>query len=181
MHILGISCFYHDAASALVSDGVLTAAVQEERFTGKKHDADFPINAIEFCLDKAGMAVDDLDAVVFYDKPFTKFDRILNGYLATAPKSYQAFRKAVPVWLREKLWLPHRIHKDLHFHGDILFVEHHLSHAAGTFFSSPLCWIFWAVTAISVFVILRGKRRNKNLSDPSTHLHISYRHRQHAD
>ncbi len=137
MHILGISCFYHDAASALVSDGVLTAAVQEERFTGKKHDADFPINAIEFCLDKAGMAVDDLDAVVFYDKPFTKFDRILNGYLATVPKSYQAFRKAVPLWLREKLWLPHRIHKDLHFHGDILFVEHHLSHAAGTFFSSP--------------------------------------------
>ncbi|MBN2227189.1 MAG: carbamoyltransferase [candidate division Zixibacteria bacterium] len=137
MHILGISCFYHDAASALVSDGILTAAAQEERFTGKKHDADFPSNAIRFCLEKGRVAADNLDAIVFYDKPFTKFDRILNGYLATVPRSYQAFRKAIPVWLREKLWLPHRIHKDLHFHGDILFVEHHLSHAAGTYFSSP--------------------------------------------
>jgi len=137
MQILGISCFYHDAAAALVTDGIISAAAQEERFTGRKHDADFPVNAINFCLEKGGLAIEDIDTIVFYDKPFTKFDRILNGYLATAPKSYQAFRKAVPVWLREKLWLPHRIHKELHFQGNILFVEHHLSHAAGAFFSSP--------------------------------------------
>ncbi|UCD16692.1 MAG: hypothetical protein JSV44_09555, partial [Candidatus Zixiibacteriota bacterium] len=137
MHILGISCYYHDAAAALVSNGVLCAAAQEERFTGKKHDPDFPANAIRFCLEKKNLAMQDIDVIAFYDKPFTKFDRILNGYLCTAPKSYRAFRTAVPVWLREKLWLPQTIRKEMNFGGKILFIEHHLSHAAGAYFSSP--------------------------------------------
>ncbi len=137
MNILGISCFYHDSAAALVTDGVPVAAAQEERFTGHKHDADFPVNAINFCLEKSGLTTDDIDAVFFYDKPFLKFDRILNGYLQTVPMSYRAFRTAVPVWLRQKLWTPHIIRSKLNYHGDIYFIEHHLSHAAGSYYSSP--------------------------------------------
>jgi len=137
MNILGISCFYHDAAAALVQDGYLTAAAQEERFTGIKHDADLPRKAVDFCLEKSGLAMSDIDYIVFYDKPFSKFDRILAGYLQTAPKSYPAFRMAMPVWLREKIWLPQIIRKKMGYDGKILFVEHHLSHAAGTYYSSP--------------------------------------------
>lgn len=137
MKILGISCFYHDAAAALVIDGNLTAAAQEERFTGIKHDAALPRKAIGFCLDKAGMAINDLDYIIFYDKPFTKFDRILRGYMQAVPRSYRAFRKAIPVWLREKLWLPQILKKELNYHGKTLYIEHHLSHAAGAYFSSP--------------------------------------------
>ncbi|UCD94242.1 MAG: carbamoyltransferase [Candidatus Zixiibacteriota bacterium] len=137
MNILGISCFYHDSAASLVRDGLLAAAVLEERFTGVKHDSDFPSNAVNFCLEKEGLRIDDIDYIVFYDKPFTKFDRILNSYLQTAPVSYPAFRKAIPVWLRQKLWLPQIIRKELGFQGELLFVEHHLSHAAGTYYCSP--------------------------------------------
>ncbi len=137
MNILGISCFYHDSAAVLVKDGLMTAAAQEERFTGIKHDSDFPENAIKFCLEKTDLNIDKIDAVVLYDKPFTKFDRILNSYLSTIPRSYAAFRKAIPVWLREKLWSPQIIRKDLNYEGKIYFIEHHLSHAAGTYFSSP--------------------------------------------
>lgn len=137
MNILGISCFYHDAAAALAIDGVPVAGAQEERFTGCKHDADFPIHAINFCLEKGGLKIEDIDAVFFYDKPFLKFDRILNGYLQTVPLSYPAFRLAIPVWLREKLWTPHVIKSKLHYHGDIYFIEHHLSHAAGSYYTSP--------------------------------------------
>ena len=137
MNILGLSCFYHDAAAAIVKDGRLTAAAQEERFTGIKHDADLPSQAAVFCLEKAKLSMDDIDYVVFYDKPFTKFDRILASYLKTVPLSYPVFRKAIPVWLREKLWLPQIIGKKLGYSGKILFLEHHLSHAAGAYYSSP--------------------------------------------
>lgn len=137
MNILGISCFYHDSAAALVTDGCLVAAAAEERFTGIKHDAEFPAAAIQYCLEKAGLSIAEIDRIVFYDKPFTKFDRILNSYLRTAPRSYAAFRKAIPVWLRQKLWLPQTIKKELGYDGPVLFIEHHLSHAAGTYFSSP--------------------------------------------
>lgn len=137
MKILGISCFYHDAAAALVIDGRLEAAALEERFTGIKHDADLPRHAIDFCLSKASLNITDLDFIVFYDKPFTKFDRILAGYIQTVPRSYLAFRKAVPVWLREKLWLPQILRKELGFNGKVLFTEHHLSHAAGAYYCSP--------------------------------------------
>jgi len=137
MKILGISCFYHDSAAALVVDGVLRAAAQEERFSGIKHDAGFPGQAIEFCLDKTGCGINDLDHIVFYDKPLTKFDRILSSYLATVPFSYNAFRTAMPAWLRRKLWLPQIIKKDLDYGGSVLFIDHHLSHAAGAFYSSP--------------------------------------------
>ncbi len=137
MHILGISCFYHDAAAALIKDGGVVAGAAEERFTGKKHDPDFPINAIRFCIEKTGIAVNDLDYIVFYDKPLVKFDRILSSYMQTAPRSYAAFRRAVPLWLREKLWIPQLIKKKLGYEGKILFTEHHFSHAAGTYLSSP--------------------------------------------
>nr|MBN2277789.1 carbamoyltransferase [candidate division Zixibacteria bacterium] len=137
MNVLGISCFYHDSAAALVKDGHLTAAALEERFTGIKHDAAFPINAIHFCLEKGQIDINGLDKVTFYDKPLIKFDRILNGYLQTVPFSYRAFRLAIPVWMREKLWLPIIIKKQLDYRGQVLFVEHHLSHAAGAYFGSP--------------------------------------------
>lgn len=137
MKILGISCFYHDAAAALVVDGVLKAAASEERFTRIKHDPEFPKNAANFCLNKAGIEVGELDYVVFYDKPFTKFDRILTGYMAQPLKSYKSFLLAAPNWLSRKLWTSQVIEKELGFKKDILFLTHHLSHAAGAFFGSP--------------------------------------------
>ncbi len=137
MNILGISCYYHDSAAALVKDGWLVAAAAEERFTGTKHDSGFPNGAVNFCLEKADLSIDEIDCIVFYDKPFTKFDRILNSYLQTAPISYAAFRKAMPVWLREKLWLPQTIRKKLNYEKDVFFIEHHLSHAAGAYYCSP--------------------------------------------
>ncbi len=137
MKILGISCFYHDAAAALVVDGVLKAAASEERFTRIKHDPEFPKHAADFCLNKAGIEVGELDYAVFYDKPFTKFDRILTGYMAQPLKSYKSFLLAAPIWLSRKLWTSQIIEKELGFKKDILFLKHHLSHAAGAFFGSP--------------------------------------------
>ncbi len=137
MNILGISCFYHDSAAALVQDGRIMAAAPEERFTGVKHDPAFSLNAARFCLNNAGLNIEDINHVVFYDKPFLKFDRIISGYLQTAPFSYAAFRKAIPLWLKEKIWLPQIIKKELGFTGEVLFLEHHLSHAAGVYYSSP--------------------------------------------
>ena len=104
MRILGISAFYHDSAAALVEDGTITAAAQEERFTRKKHDAGFPVHAIGFCLARAGVGLEDVDFVVFYDKPFLKFERLLETYLAFAPRGFQSFKMAIPIWLREKLF-----------------------------------------------------------------------------
>jgi carbamoyltransferase len=137
MNILGISCYYHDAAAALLRDGDLVAGAHEERFTRKRHDPDFPERAIQYCLSEAGLKVHDLDYVVFYDKPLVKFERILATYLATFPRSLPSFAKAIPVWMKEKLWVPQRIRKQLKYGGEILFAEHHQSHAASAFLPSP--------------------------------------------
>jgi carbamoyltransferase len=137
MNILGISCFYHDSAAALLRDGDLVAAAHEERFTRKRHDPDLPKHAIDYCLREARLEVSDLDYVVFYDKPMLKFERLLTTYLATFPKSLPSFSKAVPIWLKEKLWVPSQIRKALDYDGEILFAEHHQSHAASAFLPSP--------------------------------------------
>jgi carbamoyltransferase len=137
MNILGISCFYHDSAAALIKDGLMVAAAQEERFTRKKHDQDFPTNAIHYCLQEGGIQAQGLDYIGFYDKPFTKFERLLTTYVATFPKSLPSFLKAMPVWLKEKLWIPQKMREELGEAGKLLFVEHHLSHAASAFFVSP--------------------------------------------
>lgn len=143
MRVLGISAFYHDSAAALVVDGNIVAAAQEERFTRKKHDPGFPNQAISYCLHEAKLALADIDYVAFYDKPFLKFERLLETYLAFAPKGFASFRIAMPVWLREKLFQKGLIHKELKkidqsFNIDRLtFTEHHLSHAASAFFPSP--------------------------------------------
>lgn len=140
MRILGISAFYHDSAAALVRDGVIVAAAQEERFSRAKHDAAFPSQAIEYCLSKEGISLDEVDHVVFYDKPFLKFERLLETYLAFAPKGVRSFQKALPVWLREKLFQRTTLRRELsRFDAAprVLFTEHHLSHAASAFFPSP--------------------------------------------
>src|SRR5262245_48083991 len=137
-HVLGISCFYHDAAAALLRDGEIVAACQEERLSRKKHDSDFPSRAVKYVLREAGIAPEQLDAVGFYDKPLLKFERMLSTYIATFPRSFNSFRKAIPVWLHEKLWVPSIIRKELKpYKGPILFAEHHMSHAASCFFPSP--------------------------------------------
>ena len=138
-HILGISAFYHDSAAALISDGQIVAAAQEERFTRIKHDADFPMHAVEFCLKQAGITAGQLDAVVFYEKPLLKLERLLETYLAYAPKGLRQFMKAVPVWCNQKLFIPREIDKGLggHYSGPIYFTQHHESHAASAFFPSP--------------------------------------------
>ena len=144
MHILGISAFYHDSAAALVTDGRIVAAAQEERFTRKKHDASFPRQAVDFCLAEAGIKLEQVDHVAFYDKPFLKFERLLETYLAFAPRGFQSFRMAIPLWLREKLFLKDLLIKklkesapDFDWDKRLLFSEHHLSHAASAFFPSP--------------------------------------------
>lgn len=139
MNILGISAFYHDSAAALVRDGRIAAAAQEERFTRKKHDASFPEHAARFCLEFAGLTVAELDAVVFYEKPLLKAERLLETYLATAPRGLGSFLAAMPTWLREKADVGRLIRRHLGkgYHGPVLFPEHHESHAASAFFPSP--------------------------------------------
>jgi carbamoyltransferase len=144
MRILGISAFYHDSAAALVEDGRIVAAAQEERFTRKKHDSRFPAHAIEYCLKQAGVGLDAVDNVVFYDKPFLKFERLLETYLAFAPRGLQSFSMAIPVWLREKLFQKSLLKRELKRYAPdydwsrrLLFAEHHQSHAASAFFASP--------------------------------------------
>jgi len=143
MRILGISAFYHDSAAALVEDGRIVAAAQEERFTRKKHDASFPHHAIGYCLGAAGAKLSDIDHVAFYDKPFLKFERLLETYIALAPRGFRSFQMALPLWLKEKLFQKSLLRKKLaefdeDFASDrLLFAEHHLSHAASAFFPSP--------------------------------------------
>lgn len=137
MNILGISAFYHDSAACLVQDGDLRAAAQEERFTRKKHDHSFPTHAIQYCLEEAGISADKLDYVAFYDKPFIKFERILETYLTYAPRGIRSFIKAMPLWIKRKLWIKELILKDVGFEGKLLFPEHHESHAASAFLPSP--------------------------------------------
>jgi carbamoyltransferase len=138
MRILGISCYFHDAAAVLLQDGVLVAAAEEERFSRVKHDFAFPEQAIRFCLDRGGLAGADLDYVAFFEKPLIKFERILQTAMATAPRSHAVFRKAMTAWMLDKLWVKSRIRDSVGVEPQrILFVEHHASHAASTFFSSP--------------------------------------------
>ncbi len=137
MYILGISAFYHDSAACLLKDGEIIAAAQEERFSRKKHDAGFPGGAINFCLNYAGITAKELDIVAFYDKPFLKFERLLETYLTYAPAGLRSFIKAMPVWIKEKLWMKDYIQKELGYEGKIIFPEHHESHAASAFYPSP--------------------------------------------
>ena len=166
MRILGVSAFYHDSAAALIEDGRIVAAAQEERFTRKKHDSAFPGNAIGFCLDRAGVKLADVDFVAFYDKPFLKFERLLETYVAFAPKGFSSFRMAIPVWLREKLFQKDLLRKKFaefdpafDWMNKLLFSEHHLSHAASAFFPSPFEEALvltmdgvgeWATTSVAV-------------------------------
>ena len=137
MYILGISAYYHDSAACILKDGKILAAAQEERFTRKKHDQNFPINAINYCLMESGIKSDELNLVAFYDKPFLKFERILETYLSFAPRGINSFLKAVPLWIKKKLWTKELIREKLNYSGKILFPEHHASHAASAFFASP--------------------------------------------
>jgi len=137
MNILGISAFYHDSAACLVQDGKIISAAQEERFTRKKHDFSFPKNAIHYCLENRGLKGKDLDFVAFYDKPFIKFERILETYLAFSPVGVRSFIKAMPLWTKQKLWIKDLITRELNYKGKIIFPEHHESHAASAFFPSP--------------------------------------------
>jgi carbamoyltransferase len=138
MNILGVSCYFHDAAAALVQDGVLLAAAEEERFTRKKHDFEFPQQAIDFCLRTAGITTADLDHVVFFEKPFVKFERLLLSSLQSFPRSHRVFREAMVTWLGDKLWVKHLLQSRLKVPAErILFSEHHLSHAASAFYCSP--------------------------------------------
>ena len=141
MYILGISAFYHDSAACLIHYGEIIAAAQEERFTRKKHDAAFPVNAIKFCLDFANITANDIENVVFYEKPFLKFERLLETYLSFAPKGFSSFSKAIPVWTTEKLFQKKHIlnelskisAKDIDWKSKLLFAEHHQSHAASAY------------------------------------------------
>src|SRR5579871_3383870 len=135
MRILGVSAFYHDSAAALVEDGRIVAAAQEERFTRKKHDASFPRNAIAYCLEATGAKLSEIDHVAFYDKPFLKFERLLETYIALAPRGFPSFKMSIPLWLKEKLFQKNLLSDELKkFSEDfdksrLLFCEHHLSHA----------------------------------------------------
>ena len=144
MRILGISAYYHDSAAALVEDGRIVAAAQEERFTRKKHDASFPRHALDYCLEEAGVSLGEVDFVAFYDKPFLKFERLLETYVALAPRGFRSFSMAMPVWLKEKLFQKSLLKDELKSHAPdydwnsrLLFAEHHQSHAASAFFASP--------------------------------------------
>ena len=140
--ILGISAFYHDSAAAVLSNGEIIAAAQEERFTRKKHDPSFPVNAINFVLNETGINTEDLAVIAFYDKPYLKFERLLETYHDFAPKGLASFLSAIPVWLKEKLLIKKRLKEELSNFGNskkikIIFPEHHLSHAASAFYPSP--------------------------------------------
>jgi carbamoyltransferase len=166
MRILGLSAFYHDSAAVLLDDGRIVAAAQEERFTRKKHDSDFPTHAVEYCLATAGIGLDEVDYVAFYDKPFIKFERLLETYLAFAPKGFTSFRMAMPVWLKEKLFQKRLLADKLKALGGerdleprMLFAEHHQSHAASAFYPSPFEEAAvltidgvgeWATTAVAI-------------------------------
>ncbi|MCK5088764.1 MAG: hypothetical protein KAQ88_02175, partial [Hyphomicrobiaceae bacterium] len=166
MRILGISAFYHDSAAALIEDGRVVAAAQEEGFTRLKHDASLPENAIRYCLEEAGISLDGVDHVAFFEKPFLKFERLLETYLANAPRGFQSFRAAMPVWIKEKLFQKSNLvkalrqfSKDGNIESKLLFAEHHQSHAASAFYPSPFEEAVvltmdgvgeWATTSVSI-------------------------------
>jgi carbamoyltransferase len=166
LRILGISAYYHDSAAALIDSGRIVAAAQEERFTRKKHDSRFPVNAVRYCLAQGGTGLDGVDHVVFYDKPFLKFERLVETYLTYAPLGFRSFRMAIPLWLREKLFLKDLLNTEFkrlggsdRWNGNLLFSEHHLSHAASAFFPSPFSKAIvltmdgvgeWATTSVAI-------------------------------
>ncbi len=137
MKILGISAFYHDSAACLVQDGKIVSAAQEERFTRIKHDPSFPAKAIEYCLTEAGYTTKDIDLIAYYEKPFIKFERLLETYLSFAPVGIKSFIQSIPLWIKQKIWMKEMISEELDFEGEIIFPEHHLSHAASAFYPSP--------------------------------------------
>ena len=137
IRILGLSAYYHDSAACLVVDGEIVAAAQEERFTRKKHDARFPSHAVAYCLREAGLTIDKVDLVGFYEKPLVKFERLLETYTAYAPRGLKSYLMALPLWLSEKLWMADAIAEELGYEGQVLFGEHHESHAASAFYPSP--------------------------------------------
>ncbi|HEV59265.1 MAG TPA: hypothetical protein ENN87_17480, partial [Phycisphaerales bacterium] len=139
MDILGISAFYHDSAAALVRDGRIVAAAQEERFSRVKHDARFPVHAVRYCLEEGGISPEQLDVVAFYEKPLVKFERLLETWIAYAPRGFRQFLKGMPAWLKQKLHLPREMDRALGgaYRGRYVFCEHHESHAASAFFPSP--------------------------------------------
>ncbi|MGH8101723.1 MAG: carbamoyltransferase family protein, partial [Chthoniobacterales bacterium] len=137
MNILGLSAFYHDSAACLIRDGEIIAAAQEERFTRKKHDSSFPMHSVKYCLHQGGINVNELEYVAFYEKPFLKFDRILHSFLAYAPAGLKSFLMAMPLWIRERIWMKELIRRELECDCKIVFPEHHESHAASAFFPSP--------------------------------------------
>jgi carbamoyltransferase len=163
MRVLGVSAFYHDSAAALVDERSIIAAAQQERFTRKKHDAGFPDKAIEYCLSEGGCRLSDVDWVVFYDKPFLKFERLLETYLAFAPRGFGSFRAAMPVWLKQKLFQKDMLRKallkfdpDFDWKHRLLFTEHHLSHAASAYFASSGQRPQWGrVVAVTSKLIVR--------------------------
>lgn len=137
MYILGLSCYYHDSAACLIRDEEVIAAAEEERFSREKHDSSFPEQAVEYCLDEAGISISDVDYVGFYEKPIEKFDRILETFLTIAPKGIRGYMAGMPVWVRKRLWIKSEIKNKLDFEGEILFGGHHESHAASAFYASP--------------------------------------------
>ncbi len=137
MYVLGISAYYHDSAACILKNGVILAAAQEERFTRIKHDQNFPSNSIKFCLKEANISASDIEIIAFYDKPFLKFERILETYLSYAPKGIRSFLRAIPIWIKKKLWIKTLIQDEIGFKGKLLFPEHHASHAASAFYASP--------------------------------------------
>jgi len=171
--ILGISAFYHDSAAAIIKNGEIIAAVQEERFTRKKHDSSYPINAINYLLQESNLLIEQVDYTVFYDKPFLKFERLLESYVANAPFGFNSFRMSMPIWLREKLFQKNFLLNELKKNGDnfksdkLLFSEHHFSHAASAFYPSPFEEAVvltidgvgeWATTTVSI-----GKSNNLDI------------------
>jgi carbamoyltransferase len=137
MYILGLSCYYHDASAALLKDGKIVAAAEEERFSRKKHDTSFPLQAALFCLEKEGITIDDVEYVGFYEKPFLKFERVLSQHLQCFPFSLKTFLSSIPSWVNQKLRVMRAIRKDLKYTGGVLFIQHHMAHAASSFLVSP--------------------------------------------
>jgi len=137
MYVLGISCYYHDSSAALIKDGKVIAAAEEERFTRKKHDTTFPEHAVSYCLKHAGIRIDQVDHIGFYEKPLLKFERLLHQYIETFPKSWWTFCRTLPSWVNEKLRVPKTVRKKLGYKRDIFFIEHHMAHAASSFLTSP--------------------------------------------
>ncbi|MBT3407195.1 hypothetical protein HN415_00780, partial [Candidatus Woesearchaeota archaeon] len=137
MYILGISCYYHDSSAALLKDGKIITAVEEERFTRIKHDSSFPINSIKFCLKDEGITINDIDYIGFYEKPILKFERILYQHIENFPFSLKTFLSSIPSWINQKLRIMKAIRKKLKYSGDVLFIPHHMAHASSTFLVSP--------------------------------------------